>query len=54
LFYVALTRAEDDLYLSWPLIRRNLGSEDALQRVSPFLQEIPSALMEEWQVSGGW
>jgi DNA helicase-2/ATP-dependent DNA helicase PcrA len=54
LFYVALTRAEDDLYLSWPLIRRNLGSEDALQRVSPFLQEIPSALIEEWQVSGGW
>jgi DNA helicase-2/ATP-dependent DNA helicase PcrA len=54
LFYVALTRAEDDLYLSWPLIRRNLGSEDALQRVSPFLQEIPPSLMEEWQVSGGW
>ena len=54
LFYVALTRAEDDLYLSWPLIRRNLGSEDTFQRVSSFLQEIPPALLEEWQVSGGW
>ena len=54
LFYVALTRAEDDLYLSWPLIRRNLGSEDTFQRVSSFLQEIQPALLEEWQVSGGW
>jgi DNA helicase-2/ATP-dependent DNA helicase PcrA len=54
LFYVALTRAEDDLYLSWPLIRRSMGGPDTLQRVSPFLQQIPSDLLEEWQISEGW
>jgi DNA helicase-2/ATP-dependent DNA helicase PcrA len=54
LFYVAMTRAEDDLYLSWPLIRRSLGAADAVQRVSPFLQELPEQLLEEWQISGGW
>jgi DNA helicase-2/ATP-dependent DNA helicase PcrA len=54
LFYVALTRAEDDLYLSWPLIRRTMGGPETLQRISPFLQEIPGSLLEEWQVSGGW
>jgi DNA helicase-2/ATP-dependent DNA helicase PcrA len=54
LFYVALTRAEDDLYLSWPLIRRSAGGPDTLQHISPFLQEIPQQLLEEWQISGGW
>ncbi len=53
LFYVAVTRAEDDLYLSWPLIRRNAGAADAMQRISPFLQGIAPELLEEWQISGG-
>jgi DNA helicase-2/ATP-dependent DNA helicase PcrA len=52
LFYVAVTRAEDELYLSWPMIRRQVGSGDAMQRISPFLQEIDPALLEEWQIAG--
>lgn len=54
LFYVAVTRAEEDLYLLWPLIRRNAGSGDTMQRVSPFLQAIPAAFLEEWQIAGEW
>jgi DNA helicase-2/ATP-dependent DNA helicase PcrA len=52
LFYVAVTRAEDDLYLSWPLVRRQAGGGDAMQRVSPFLAEIDPGLLEEWQIAG--
>ncbi|MEI6712902.1 MAG: ATP-dependent helicase [Verrucomicrobiota bacterium] len=54
LFYVAVTRAENELYLTWPLIRRNMGASEAVQRVSPFLQDIPAELVEEWHVSGAW
>jgi DNA helicase-2/ATP-dependent DNA helicase PcrA len=54
LFYVAVTRAEDELYLCWPLIKRSAGAGDAIQRISPFLEAIPGQLLEEWNVSGGW
>jgi DNA helicase-2/ATP-dependent DNA helicase PcrA len=54
LFYVAVTRAEDELYLSWPFIKRNAGAGDAVQRISPFLEAIPRELLEEWNISGGW
>jgi DNA helicase-2/ATP-dependent DNA helicase PcrA len=54
LFYVAVTRAEDELYLSWPFIKRNAGAGDAVQRISPFLESIPKDLLEEWNISGGW
>jgi DNA helicase-2/ATP-dependent DNA helicase PcrA len=54
LFYVAVTRAEDELYLSWPFIKRNAGAGDAVQRISPFLEAIPPELLEEWNISGGW
>jgi len=53
LFYVAVTRAEDDLYLCWPFIKRNPGGGDALQRISPFLEGIPAGLLEEWSIAGG-
>jgi DNA helicase-2/ATP-dependent DNA helicase PcrA len=53
LFYVAVTRAEDDLYLCWPFIKRNAGGGDALQRISPFLEGIPASLLEEWSIAGG-
>jgi DNA helicase-2/ATP-dependent DNA helicase PcrA len=54
LFYVAVTRAKDELYLTYPHLRLNAGYGEALQRPSRFLQEIPSELLEEWQVGGGW
>jgi DNA helicase-2/ATP-dependent DNA helicase PcrA len=50
LFYVAVTRAKDELYLSYPLVRLNAGYGEAMQRPSRFLDEIPKALLEEWDV----
>ncbi len=51
LFYVAITRARDELYLSYPHMRLNAGFGDVFQRPSRFLKEIPSELLEDWQVT---
>jgi len=51
LFYVAITRARDELYLTYPHMRLSSGYGDVFQRSSRFLQEIPSELLEDWQVS---
>ncbi|MEP6810805.1 MAG: ATP-dependent helicase, partial [Chthoniobacterales bacterium] len=51
LFYVAITRAKDELYLTWPQMRLNAGYGDMFQRPSRFLKEIPTQLLEDWQVS---
>ncbi len=50
LFYVAVTRARDELYLSFPQLRLNAGYGDVFQRPSRFLKEIPNELVEDWQV----
>jgi len=51
LMYVAITRARNELYLSYPLIRASRGgSGDLLQQPSRFLTEIPSKLVEEWNL----
>jgi DNA helicase-2/ATP-dependent DNA helicase PcrA len=50
LFYVATTRARDELYLTYPQMRLTGGYGDVFQRPSRFLQEIPSNLIEDWQV----
>jgi DNA helicase-2/ATP-dependent DNA helicase PcrA len=50
LFYVAITRARDELYLTYPHMRLSGGYGDMFQRPSRFLQEIPNALIEDWQV----
>ena len=50
LFYVAVTRAKDELYLSHPLMRFIQGGGDAMQQPSRFLAEIPVALREEWNL----
>jgi DNA helicase-2/ATP-dependent DNA helicase PcrA len=54
LFYVAVTRARDELYLTYPHLRLNAGYGEMLQRPSRFLSEIPPQLLEEWQISGGF
>lgn len=51
LFYVAITRARDELYLSYPQMRLTGGYGDVFQRPSRFLQEIPNNLIEDWQVT---
>ena len=50
LFYVAITRARDELYLTYPHMRLGGGYGDVFQRPSRFLQEIPNGLVEDWQV----
>jgi len=53
LFYVAITRARDELYLSYPHMRLNAGFGDVFQRPSRFLKEIPSELVEDWNITRG-
>jgi DNA helicase-2/ATP-dependent DNA helicase PcrA len=51
LFYVAITRARNELYLSYPLIRATAGNTgDLMQQPSRFLEEIPTELIEEWNL----
>ncbi|MBN8249476.1 MAG: ATP-dependent helicase [Verrucomicrobia bacterium] len=49
LFYVATTRAKDELYLLYPLMRSLQGSL-SLQQRSRFLSEIPKPLVDEWNL----
>lgn len=53
LFYVAITRAKDELYLTYPHMRLNAGYGDVFQRPSRFLKEIPNEVVEDWQVRRG-
>jgi DNA helicase-2/ATP-dependent DNA helicase PcrA len=54
LMYVAITRARNELYLSYPLIRAVYGgSGEMMQQPSRFLEEIPGDLVEEWNLKPG-
>jgi len=51
LFYVAITRARNELYLSYPLLRAGYGNSGAtMQQPSRFLEEIPCELVDEWNL----
>ncbi len=50
LMYVAITRARNELYLSYPLLRSGTGSGDMMQMPSRFLKEIPQTLVESWNL----
>jgi DNA helicase-2/ATP-dependent DNA helicase PcrA len=50
LFYVAVTRAKDELYLSYPAYWPSGSVDNQIQRPSRFLKEIPPDLLEEWRV----
>lgn len=51
LFYVAVTRAKNELYLSYPLLRAGYGNSGVtMQQPSRFLKEIPTELVEEWNL----
>jgi DNA helicase-2/ATP-dependent DNA helicase PcrA len=43
LFYVAVTRAKDELYLTYPLFRQMGGDAGGFQRASRFVAEIPKS-----------
>jgi DNA helicase-2/ATP-dependent DNA helicase PcrA len=50
LLYVAITRARNELYLCYPLIRSMPGAGEFIQQPSRFLKEIPEELREEWNL----
>ena len=50
LFYVALTRAKDELYLTYPMMNPKSYSGDVVCRPSSFLDDFPPELVEEWDV----
>ena len=52
LFYVALTRAKDDLYLTYPMMNPKSYTGEIICRPSRFLEDFPESLVEEWQVRG--
>ncbi len=49
-FYVALTRAKDELYLCYPIMDNRWHDGSIIKRPSPFLQELPQDLVEKWEV----
>jgi DNA helicase-2/ATP-dependent DNA helicase PcrA len=50
LFYVALTRARDELYVTYPIVETERGRQTVLQRPSRFVLEVPRSLFEIWNV----
>ena len=50
LFYVAVTRAKNELYLSYPIMRMSQGYGDYIQSPSRFIGEVPPDLLDEWNL----
>jgi DNA helicase-2/ATP-dependent DNA helicase PcrA len=50
LFYVALTRAKDELFLTYPMTNPKSYSGDVSCRPSSLLDDFPPELVEEWDV----
>jgi len=54
LFYVTVTRAKDELYLTYPILNHRAHDGDILMRPSRFLTDLPKDLIEVWNVKSGW
>ena len=50
LWYVALTRAKDELYLTYPLLLTDYNRQTVLQKPSRFVTECPPDLFEIWNI----
>jgi DNA helicase-2/ATP-dependent DNA helicase PcrA len=50
LWYVALTRAKDELYLTYPLLMTDYNRQTVLQKPSRFITECPAELYEIWNL----
>lgn len=50
LWYVALTRAKDELYLTYPLMTVDYSRQTILQKPSRFVMECPPVLFELWSL----
>ncbi|MFQ5894295.1 MAG: ATP-dependent helicase [Nitrospinota bacterium] len=53
LFYVAITRAKDELFLCYPLLEADTHRSGTLAKPSRFLQDIPPECYEVWQLDEG-
>jgi DNA helicase-2/ATP-dependent DNA helicase PcrA len=56
LFYVAVTRAKNELYISYPKVASRAGPGGMMLTPSRFLEELPEDLYEELRIkrSYGW
>ncbi len=54
LFYVAVTRARDELYLGHPLWDYSSYKSSTLLRPSRFIQEIPTTTYTKWMIEEEW
>lgn len=54
LFYVALTRAKDELYLTYPMMNPKSYKGEIMQAPSRFFDDFSQDLVEEWQVQVKW
>jgi len=50
LFYVAVTRAQQELYLVFPVMARDRGGMDVLMEPSRFIRELPGEVYEKWVI----
>ena len=50
LWYVAMTRAKDELYLTYPLLMTDYNRQTVLQKPSRFITECPASLFEVWNL----
>ncbi|HYC61635.1 MAG TPA: ATP-dependent helicase [Thermoanaerobaculia bacterium] len=50
LFYVAVTRARQELYLVFPVMGRDRGGMDILMEPSRFVRELPGDVYEKWVI----
>ncbi|MER3429090.1 MAG: ATP-dependent DNA helicase [Pyrinomonas sp.] len=50
LWYVALTRARDQLYIAYPALAIDYAQQTVLQRPSRFVTEVPVELFDIWQI----
>lgn len=53
LFYVAMTRAKDQVYLLYPMVRFDYNYGNIISRPSLFLQELPPDCYERWEIDQG-
>jgi DNA helicase-2/ATP-dependent DNA helicase PcrA len=53
LFYVACTRAKDELYLCYPMVARDRYRVDIITEPSRFVSELPEAAYQRWLVQEG-
>ncbi|UCD35709.1 MAG: ATP-dependent helicase, partial [Nitrospiraceae bacterium] len=49
-FYVAVTRAKDELYLCYPVMDNRWHDGSIVKRPSLFLQELPESTYEKWEI----